>query len=232
MSTPSGPNHFDSNVAANYDERWVRLAPFKESLHLQLRLLLGDLPADARVLCVGVGTGAELLALAQHFPQWCFVASDPSAPMLDLCRRRATEAGIASRCEFHVGYVHDLPAAEAFHAATAILVSQFLTKRTERMAFFRGIAERLFSKGILVSADLCQLAPKPQEKLWATWGRMMRFAGSTEEQVAAMFAAYEKDVSILSLPEMEALLSEAGFPSAVHFSQTLMIHGWVAHRDV
>ncbi|HRE80050.1 MAG TPA: methyltransferase domain-containing protein [Opitutaceae bacterium] len=226
MSTPASSNHCDSKQASTYDERWVRLAPFHASLHLQMRLILQELPSDARVLCVGVGTGAELLALARYFPGWRFVAVDPSVPMLEQCRRRAAEEGIIERCEFHATYLHDLPAGEPFHAATAILVSHFLTQRTHRIAFFREIADRLYPKGILVTADLCRLDPTPQEKLWETWSRMMRFTGSTEEQISALFAAYEKDVSILSLPEMEALLSEAGFPSAVHFSQTLMIHGW------
>jgi tRNA (cmo5U34)-methyltransferase len=68
MSESSAAKPFDAEHAAKYDERWAPLAPLNASLHLQMRLILQELPAAAHVLCVGVGTGAELLALAKIFP--------------------------------------------------------------------------------------------------------------------------------------------------------------------
>jgi len=38
-------------------------------MHLLIGSLLSDLRADARVLCVGAGTKAELIYLAQRFPE-------------------------------------------------------------------------------------------------------------------------------------------------------------------
>jgi tRNA (cmo5U34)-methyltransferase len=89
------------------------------------------------------GTGAEIVYLAQRFPQWRFTAVEPSAPMLEVCRLRAEEHGIASRCVFHEGYLDSLPPSEAFDAATSLLVSQFILEREARSDFFRTIAERL-----------------------------------------------------------------------------------------
>jgi tRNA (cmo5U34)-methyltransferase len=126
------PKHFDATNAASYDERWAPLLPLRDSLHLQIGLLLQDLAAEARVLCVGAGTGAELLALARLFPTWHFVALDPSEPMLTICRQRAEAGGIVSRCEFHAGYVDDLPDRQEFHAATSLLVSHFLIEPAQR----------------------------------------------------------------------------------------------------
>jgi tRNA (cmo5U34)-methyltransferase len=92
---------FDQERAAAYDQDAAKLAPLVEALHFLIRLILADLPADARILCVGAGTGTELINLAQTFPQWHFTAVEPAAPMLDICRQRAEECGIASRCTFH-----------------------------------------------------------------------------------------------------------------------------------
>ncbi len=228
MSESTQPQPFDAQHAANYDERWAPLAPLRDSLHLQMRFILQELPAAARVLCVGVGTGAELLALARAFPTWRFTAVEPSAPMLDVCRRKAVEAGIADRCAFHVGYLQELPPAEPFDAATTILVSQFITDRARRTDFFRDIARRLRPDGLLITADLTTIAAGQHESLLTVWSQMMRHIGSSEAQIQALMAAYGRDVALLTVPVMEALLTEAGFVRPVRFSQSLLIHAWFA----
>lgn len=228
MPEPAQPQPFDAQHAASYDERWAPLAPIRDSLHLQMRFVLQELPAAARVLCVGVGTGAELLALARAFPGWRFVALDPSAPMLDVCRRKATEAGIADRCEFHASHVQELPAGEAFDAATTILVSQFITDRALRTDFYREIARRLRPDGLLVTADLTTAPPGRHESLLAVWSQMMRHIGAGEAQIQAMLASHGRDVALLPAPDLEALLAGAGFVRPVRFSQSLLIHAWYA----
>lgn len=226
--TPSSPNAFDAQHAASYDDRWAPLAPLRDSLHLQMRFILQGLPAAARVLCVGVGTGAELLALARFFPGWRFTAVEPSAPMLDVCRRKAAEAGIADRCEFHACYLHELPPAEPFDAATTILVSQFITDRARRTEFFRNLARRLRPDGLLITADLTTIAPGQHERLLTVWSQMMRHVGANEAQIQALMTAYGRDVALLTAPVMEELLAEAGFVLPVRFSQSLLIHAWYA----
>ena len=138
---------FDQEFASSYDRRFAKLAPMHNALHLLIRMVLSELPNDARVLCVGVGTGSELIDLAQTFPQWKFTAVEPAAPMLDICRQKAEEYGIASRCTFHEGYLDSLPASDPFHAATCLLVSHFFIQQEERRNFFRQIAARLLPDG-------------------------------------------------------------------------------------
>lgn len=230
MSESVSPQPFDAQHAAGYDDRWRPLAPLRDSLHLQMRFILQPLPAGARVLCVGVGTGAELLALAAFFPGWRFVAVDPSGPMLDVCRRKASAAGILERCEFHAGFVHELPPGEPCDAATTLLVSQFLTDRERRVEFFCEVARRLRPGAPLVTADLA-LAPAGQhEGLLLVWQEMMRHVGAGEAQIRAMLAAYGRDVALVPPPELEALLREGGFEEPVLFSQSLLIHAWFARR--
>ena len=229
-SPSSSPQQFDQQKAANYEARWAPLAPLRESLHLQMRLILHGLPAEARVLCVGAGTGAELLALARAFPNWRFTAVDPSAPMLAVCQQLAVEAKIADRCEFLSCYAHELPPGEPYDAATSVLVSHFITDRAQRVAFYRELSARLRPGGWLVTADLTTSPPGQHENLYAVWQQMMRLTGATEEQIQAMLTTYGREVALLTIPEMEALLAEAGFAAPVHFSQSLLIHAGYARR--
>ena len=74
-------NVFDRQAAA-YDKQWARMAPIRDGLYLLLETVFAGLPADARMLCVGAGTGAELAYFAQRFPRWRFTAFDPSVAML------------------------------------------------------------------------------------------------------------------------------------------------------
>lgn len=65
---------FDQKCAAGYDQQWFKLAPLRDALHLLMGAVLADLRVDARILCVGVGTGPELIYLGQRFTQWRFTA--------------------------------------------------------------------------------------------------------------------------------------------------------------
>jgi tRNA (cmo5U34)-methyltransferase len=165
---------FDREFASSYDRRFAKLAPMHNALHLLIRMVLSELPNDARVLCVGVGTGSELIDLAQTFPQWKFTAVEPAAPMLDICRQKAEEYGIASRCTFHEGYLDSLPASDPFHAATCLLVSHFFIQQEERRNFFRQIAARLLPDGYLVSSDLASdMSSSAYQSLLEVWVRML-----------------------------------------------------------
>jgi tRNA (cmo5U34)-methyltransferase len=231
MSQPETPVGFDEQNAANYDDRFAKISALRDALLLQTRAILGDLPVNARVLCVGAGTGHEVLALATHFPGWQFTVVEPSAPMMGLCRRRAAEHGFAPRCTFHTGYLDTLPPSEPFHAATSLLVSHFLVKPEARRAFFREIAARLRPQGWLVTADLSgDRTTTHHAQLQTAWLRLMEIAGIAPEQHAQMLQAWQENVSFLPVAEFEALLASAGFEAPVLFHQSLLIRAWFAQR--
>ncbi len=119
-----------------------------------LESVFAELPAAARILCVGVGTGRELIHLAEKFPGWRFTVVEPSPAMLAVCRPRAAEEGITERCTFHEGYLDTLPPMDDHDGATCFLVSQFMLEQAARTAFFQQIRSRLKPDGILASADL------------------------------------------------------------------------------
>ena len=220
---------FDQERASSYDEKFAKLAPMKDALHLLMRLVFSELPADSRVLCVGVGTGAELIYLAQAFPQWQFTAVEPATAMLDICRQRADECGIASRCSFHEAYLDSLPASVPFDAATCILVSQFIMHLEDRQRFFRKLTEHLRPGGYLVNADLASdISGSTYNSLFEIWLRGWKYTGIPAEEVENLRASLGRDVAVLPPQEIESIITSSGFETPVLFFQTLLIHAWYA----
>lgn len=219
--------------AATYDQKWSQLAPINQALHLLAGAVLSKLPAQAHILCVGAGTGIEILAFAQKFPGWRFTAVEPSVPMLEVFQRRAAEHGIVSRCTFHAGYLDSLPAGEPFDAATAFLVSQFILDREARSQFFQAIADRLRPEGILISSDLAGDLSAPEcQGLLEVWYALMSGNGITPEGVAKMREAYVRDVAVLPPEDIHDIIARSGFASPTQFFQAGMIHAWYAKRGV
>ena len=221
---------FDKERASSYDAQYAKLAPISQALHLLMRVVLSELPAEAQVLCVGVGTGAEMLSLAQEFPQWQFTAVEPAAPMLAVCRKRAEDAGIADRCTFHEGYLDTLPATPPFDAATAILVSHFIVDSEAQRGFYRKIAARLCPDGFLVSAALVSDPAAASPALLDVWMQMQKYSGVAAEQREAMRGGYGKTFAAQMPHEVEDIIESGGFTPPVQFFQALMIHGWYAKR--
>lgn len=221
---------FDQQASV-YDKQWSRMAPIYNGLYFLLESVVARLPTEARILCVGVGTGKELLHLANKFHGWHFTAIEPSSAMLDVCRCEAEKAGIASRCYFHEGYLDSLPAEETHDAATCFLVSQFILEKKARSEFFHQIAERLKPGGILVNADLsAEIATESYDALLRVWQSAMAPSDATAEGLSRMKATYAKDVAVLSPASVVSILSSGGFESPVQFFQAGLIHAWFAKR--
>jgi tRNA (cmo5U34)-methyltransferase len=222
--------------ASSYDEKWGKLAPINGALHLLTAAVLSEVPSTARILCVGAGTGAEILYLAKKFPGWQFTAVEPSTAMLDVFRRRADEHGIASRCVFHSGYLDSLPFTGSFDAATTFLVSQFILERQVRSKFFQEIAERLQPQGILVSSDLAgdMSVATNTPALLDVWFQLMRNGESlpSPDAVEKMREAYTRDVAVLPPGDIQDIIMLGGFDSPVLFFQAGMIHAWCAKRSL
>ncbi|MDF3055880.1 MAG: hypothetical protein K0R17_95 [Rariglobus sp.] len=221
--------------ASSYDQKWGKLAPISSALHLLTSAVLAELPSSARILCVGAGTGTEILFLAKKFPGWQFTAVEPSVAMMEVFRRRAEEQGISSQCVFHSGYLDSFPPGEPFDAATALLVSQFIQERTIRSEFFQGIAERLRPEGIIISADLAGdlSVATGSPSLLDLWFQVMKDSGTlpSPEAIEKMREAYTRDVAVLPPRDTRDIIRQGGFASPVLFFQAGMIHAWYAKRS-
>jgi tRNA (cmo5U34)-methyltransferase len=218
-------------MAPGYDSKLARMAPINNALYFLLECVLAELPQEARILCVGVGTGTELIQLAGVFPGWRFTAVEPSRVMLDICRKRVDEAGLSSRCRFHDGYLESLPLEEPHDAATCFLVSQFILDVQARSEFFRQIANRLVPGGILVNSDLsADVESDDYDALLAVWQRVMATSAASAEELERMKSGYAKDVAILPSAALASIIESGGFGKPVEFYQAGLIHGWFAKR--
>ncbi len=222
---------FDRERASNHDKQFAKLAPMRKGLDMSIGMVLSELADNARILCVGVGTGEELIHLAQYFPQWQFTAVEPAAPMLDICRQKAEESGIASRCTFHEGYLDSLPALDEFDAATCIWVTHFMMQREERRNFFRQISDRLRPNGYLVSSDTASDMSTPAyTSLLDVSRRMFQYAGMPVEEIENIISAYGQQIAVLPTQDVESIIASSGFDTPVLFFQTFLIHAWYAKR--
>lgn len=217
--------------AASYDTLWVKLEPIKNCLYLLIESVFTELPADARMLCVGVGTGAELAQLAQNHPAWRFTVVEPSGPMLDVCQQRAERERFAARCDFHNGYLDSVSATGPHDAATCFLVSQFILDQQARSEFFREISSRLKVGGILASSDLASdVESREYEVLLRAWMNMMAGSEISPEAIDRMRNAYVNDVGVLPPSRVAALIESGGFEPPVQFFQAGLIHAWLSRR--
>ncbi len=218
--------------ASGYEQQQKKLAPVHEGLYFQLEWIFSELPQSARILCVGLGAGAELSYLASKFPHWSFTAVEPSGAMLDVCRQRAEKEGFISRCVFHEGYVETLPDIEQHDAATCFMVSQFILDKEARSNFFRAISQRLKQNGILVSADLSSTVGSPEyEALLKVWVSMLHAANVPADAIERTHSAWAKDVAILPPGEVRSIIRHGGFESPVQFYQAGFVHAWFSVRS-
>jgi tRNA (cmo5U34)-methyltransferase len=224
-------SYFNKDASRAYDEKNRRLAPIADGMHFLIHLLLQGLPARARILCVGVGTGAEILPLAEAFPEWTFLGLDPSAEMLEVCAERLNAAGVLERCELVHGYAQDAPPGEEFDAALSILVGHFV-KRDERLGFYRNMTRRLRRGGYLVDTEISYDLTSPEfPSMLKNWGEVQRLMGATPESLASLPTVLREALTVLPPVEIESHLRQSGIAIPVKFFQAFMIAGWYGTKD-
>lgn len=142
--------------------------------------------------------------------------------MLEICRQRAEEAEVASRCTFHEGYLDSLPDSDPFDVATSILVSHFIGDEEKRINYFTEIATRLRPGAYLVNADLAyDKSSSNYESVLDVWVNMHNYA-----EMPVRVDSFSRDVAILSTEKIESIIKSSGFDSPALFFQTLFIHAW------
>lgn len=230
-SRPAVPEFFNQQMANGYDEKNSRLAAIGDCMHFLVCLALNDLPSHARILCVGTGTGAEILSLAKAHTEWSFVGVDPSAPMLGVCRDKLERANVLDRCELVNGYVHDVPKGEEFDAVLSILVAHFV-ECEGRLGFYRSVHDRLKPGGRFVSTEISyDLNSAEFPAMLKNWERVQALMGATPESLRTLEDMLRNSLSVLSPMETETVLKATGFDLPVQFFQAFLIRGWHAAKQ-
>ncbi len=218
--------------ALDYDKRNEKTQWIRQALYFLAESVFSNLPRDARVLCVGAGTGDELSYFAKCYPEWRFTVVEPSPGMMQICREKSEKEGYFSRCTFHLGFLDSLSnSGHQHHAATCFMVSQFLLNKEERSAFFQAIACNLLEAGVLVSADLSADTADPKfDSLTQVWMNMLSAAEVPEAALLRAKAAWKTDVAILPAPEVESIIAAGGFHEPILFYQAALISAWYAYK--
>ncbi len=222
---------FTEELALKYDERNAKLSRISDCLHFLTTLVLNKLPEKSRILCVGVGTGAEIFTLAKAFPQWTFVGVEPSESMLKVCGDRLKAAGLENRCELHHGFIQDLPLGEPFDATLSILVAHFV-KHDERLGFFRNMTKHLKQGGYFVNAEISyDLNSANFPAMLKGWEQVQLLMGGTPESIANLPDILKNVLTVLPNIETESLIRQSDIPVPVKFFQAMMISAWFGQKS-
>ena len=225
MPDPQSAFADPASIAA-YADRTRRLVPGWDGLQTMATLLIAErAPADARVLVIGAGGGAELHAFATAHAGWRFTGVDPSAPML--AQARATLGAHAGRVDFHEGYV-DTAAEGPFDAASCLLTMHFVP-HDQRLPTLREIHRRLAPGAPFVMAHLSFPQAPDERAIWlARYAAFAVASGVPPENARRAAEAIGATLPLLSPEDEEALLAQAGFSGTRLFYAGFTFRGWVA----
>jgi tRNA (cmo5U34)-methyltransferase len=215
-----------SDAVAKYAEGPKRNVPGYSGLLPMTRILLEEhVPSDGRVLVVGAGGGLEVEDLARANPGWTLDGVDPSGPMLELASQRL--GPLMSRVTLHEGYVQDAPAGP-FDGATCLLTFHFVPT-DQRLPTAREIHRRLKPGAPFVAAHLSVEDGEGERDLWMSrYAAFLVSSGADPHKAAAAREKVQKELSILSPAQDEAVLREAGFKDIRLFFTGFTFRGWVA----
>lgn len=179
-------------------------------------------PADAKVLDLGCGTGAGLLALARAMPEARLMGCDPAPPMVAAARARLDEAGVNARLTS--GPLSAAAPEGPFDLIVCTLVLHFVppSERSELLADLRGA---LRPGGALVISVLERSdAPEVQR----AWNQIRRHyaakRGVTPAELEAREAQTRGKVHPFGPGELADTLDAAGFTASTPLFRSLAVH--------
>lgn len=231
MSTNPMVKIFEEMGGDLYDKNNSHFKAIHNNLQFLIKLVLSDLPENARVLCVGVGTGADLIDLATEKQSWSFVGLDPAGPMLKTCEQKLKDKNLSNRCKLFHGYLANYKSDESFDAVLCLYVLHFVKDLQERAQMYRDMSRHLKSSGRLISAEICTEIESPgYPGLLDNWKTLHGLAGSPKEKLADMGKVIEEQLAVLSPEQTREMIVSNGFENPSEFFKSFLITGHWAKR--
>lgn len=150
--------------------------------------------------------------------------------MMDIAVAEVSRHGLATRTDFHLGYVDDLPPDLRFSAATLIGVLHHQPGQQAKRKLLHAIAKRLTPGAPLIVAGN-RYAYASQPLLLAAWGERWRMQGAAPEEVRAKLGKILEGADPPASEEAVAdLLMDAGFAHPTWFFSSLFWGACLAKR--
>lgn len=212
MSTNPMVKIFEDMGGDQYDKNNSQFQAIHNNLQFLIKLILSEFPENARVLCVGVGTGADLIDLAIEKPMWRFVGIDPAESMLKTCEQKVKDKNLSDRVELFHGYLADYKSDESFDAVLCLYVMHFIHDMKVRAEMYRDMSKKLKPGGRLISAEICvDIKSSGYQGLIENWKALHALSGSPKEKLAGMGKVIEEQLAVLKPKETCELILNNGF---------------------
>lgn len=224
-------NIFENMGVETYDGVNSHFIPVSKNLHFLSMLALKDLPSDAKILCVGVGTGSDIIDLAKFNKNWTFTGLEPSKSMLSGCIKKIEDEGLSDRCDFFNGYLSDFTSDKKYDAVLCFFVFHFINK-DERNKMYLDMNKLLRKGGYLIHAEISfDQNSEEYPFLLENWKALHGFSGATEEKLAQMGEVLKNQLYVLSPEITKKMVTESGFKNHTQFFQSFLIRAWHARKD-
>jgi tRNA (cmo5U34)-methyltransferase len=236
MTGKSQDGNFDKTPPVGVDQYDTAIRSFcgayEEIFKLSYCCLKAALPARARVLVVGAGTGMEITEFAPLNPEWSFHGVDPSAKMLSLARQKISEKKIRNKIRLVRGYVDDLADKSGFDGATCILVMHFLKDDGAKVDLLKSISHRMRPGAPLVLVDGCgRPGSRTFKENLKAWKEYPVMHGLETDYVESAFSkTIMKMVQFVPESRILGLVKEAGFRNVFKFYTGFLYSGWTAYK--
>ncbi|AXI42624.1 bifunctional 2-polyprenyl-6-hydroxyphenol methylase/3-demethylubiquinol 3-O-methyltransferase UbiG [Sulfitobacter sp. SK011] len=192
-------------------------------------LIAGCDDKTSGVLIVGAGGGRELEELAKGRFDGQITALDPSVPNLDLARDVASDHGSSLDVRFLVGTVDDIPQRERFKIVTSLLVMHHLRDDGAKLAYLKGLLDRLAPGGRLVHADVCFDEIEDFDRLAPIYLAHADIFGVSVDATRLELNAIP-NLPIISGTRTRVLFSEAGLTEPFEIFRSLWYRCWTSSR--
>ena len=205
-----------------------RAVPGLDAMYRLVHALIASHSNEApHVLVVGAGGGREIEELKSSDAVGRITAIDPSACNLETAQVAAGALAASPQVRFIVGTVNDLPNAENFDLVTSLLVMHHLPDDGAKLAYLRGLRNRLGPGGRLIHADVCVDESEDFHDLLPAFQAHADIFGVSTDAVRLELDAIS-NLPVVSGERTRVLFSTAGLTDPQEIFRTLWYRCWIS----